>query len=479
MLRCCYYLLGIICLLGIGLSGTAAGRIGGEGEAATALVQDSGYLVVRNIIIIGNKKTRTSIILREISTVPGDTIYLNDLAETLEERRKQLLNTSLFLNVTANVKNWDGNSADLVFEVWERWYTFAFPIFKLADRNFNQWWVEKGHKFNRINLGVKGTQENLTGRNDGLDATLQFGYTQKISLAYNLPYIDKSFRHGLGILFSYSRNREVNDSTGNNKQQFFRKDDEYLRQAYVIGLRYSYRKAINGRHQVFLNYNYEKVADSVAIINPNYLGKGRTSVRFLDLAYRFTYIKADSWIYPLKGVSMMAEAAKRGIGPLSDIDDIRFRLNFTKYWQVHRKTYLALGMRGQVKFSDEQPYINQQALGYSDDYLRGLEYYVVDGTSFAILKSTLRQELVSFKIKLPIVPKKFNTVPFRILAKTYGDAGYAYSKFPGNGFLNNRFLYTGGVGIDIVSFYDTCLRIEYSVNQLGQKGLFLHTSVDM
>ncbi|RBL93766.1 POTRA domain-containing protein [Chitinophaga flava] len=477
MLRCCYYLLGYLCLLGIVLPGAAKSRIEEKSRAA-ALAQDSGYLVVRNIIIIGNKKTRTSIIQREISTVPGDTIYLNNLAETLEERRKQILNTSLFLNATANVKNWDGNSADLVFEVWERWYTFAFPIFKLADRNFNQWWVEKGHNFNRVNWGVKGTQENLTGRNDGLDATLQFGYTQRISLQYNLPYIDKGFRHGLGILFSYSRNREVNDSTSNNKQQFFRKD-EFLRQVYTVGIRYSYRKAINTRHQVFLNYNYEKVADSVAIINPNYLGKGRTSVRFLDLIYRVTYIRADSWVYPLKGVSIMGEAAKRGIGPLSDIDDIRFRLNASRYWQLKPRTFLSLGMRGQVKFSDEQPYMNQQALGYADDYLRGLEYYVVDGTSFAILKSTLRQEILAFKLKLPIVPRKFNTVPFRIFAKTFADGGYAYNKFPGNSFLNNRFLYTGGIGLDIVSFYDTCLRIEYSVNQLGQKGLFLHTSVDM
>ncbi|MGF6845108.1 outer membrane protein assembly factor BamA [Chitinophaga sp. W3I9] len=470
MLRCCYYLLALVCLFGMVIPENA------EGQSAPAT--DTNYLVVRNILVSGNKKTRTSIILREISTVPGDTIYLRDLSNTLEERRKQLLNTSLFLNVTANVKNWTGNEADVVFEVWERWYTFAYPIFKLADRNFNQWWVEKNHSLSRINLGVSGTQENLTGRNDALNAALQFGYTQRFALQYNIPYIDKRFRHGLGIIASYNRNREVNDSTSNNKQQFFRKDD-FLRQVYMIGLNYSYRKAINTRHQVFVNYNYEKVADSVAIINPNYLGKGRTNVRYIDITYRLTYIKADSWVYPLKGFRLLAEVGKKGIGPLNDVDDVHFRLNMAKYWQLRPKTYAALGIRSAAKLSNEQPYINQQALGYRDDYLRGLEYYVIDGTSFAILKSTLRQELLSFKVKLPIVPKKFNTVPVRIFAKAFGDAGYAYNKFPGNSFLNNRFLYTGGIGLDIVSFYDTCLRIEYSFNQLGQKGLFLHTSVDM
>jgi outer membrane protein assembly factor BamA len=470
MLRCCYYLLALICLLGIVIPENA------EGQSVPAM--DTNYLVVRNILVSGNKKTRTSIILREISTVPGDTIYLRDLSAILEERRKQLLNTSLFLNVTANVKNWTGNEADLVFEVWERWYTFAYPIFKLADRNFNQWWVEKNHSLSRINLGVSGTQENLTGRNDALNAALQFGYTQRFALQYNIPYIDKRFRHGLGIIASYNRNREVNDSTSDNKQQFFRKDD-FLRQVYTIGLNYSYRRAINTRHQVFVNYNYEKVADSVAIINPNYLGKGRTNARFIDITYRLTYIKADSWVYPLKGFRLLAEVGKKGIGSLNDVDDVHCRLNMAKYWQLRPKTFAALGIRSAAKLSNEQPYINQQALGYRDDYLRGLEYYVIDGTSFAILKSTLRQELISFKVKLPIVPKKFNTVPVRIFAKAFGDAGYAYNKFPGNSFLNNRFLYTGGIGLDIVSFYDTCLRIEYSFNQLGQKGLFLHTSVDM
>lgn len=481
MYRFCY-LLGIVCLHVLLLPCRAQQGLIPARTAETAAapsLQDSGYLVVRNVIITGNKKTRTSVILRELSTVPGDTIHYKDLAETLEERRKQLLNTSLFLNVTANVNNWEGVYADVVFEVWERWYTFAVPIFKLADRNFNQWWVEQGKSLDRVNLGVKAFQDNLTGRKDDISTQIQFGYTQQFVLSYNLPYIDKSFRHGLGIALSYSRNREINDSTSLNKQQFFRQRDEFVRQLYSFGISYSYRRAINTRHQVFLTYVYEKVSDSVVLLNPNYLGKGRTGAAYLDLLYRVTYIKADSWIYPLKGISWQGEVQRQGIPPFNDISAWKFRGKITRYWELFPKTYGALGLRGQVRFPADQPYVNQRAIGYQDDYLRGLEYYVVDGTSFFILKSNLKRELVSFKVKLPIVPKKFNTVPVRLLAKIYGDAGYAYTKFPGNGFLNNRLLYTGGIGLDIVSFYDTCFRIEYSVNQLGQKGLFLHTKLDM
>lgn len=443
-----------------------------------AQVADSNYLVVRQVIVQGNKRTRTSIILRELPVKPGDTIVLSQLGETLESNRKQLLNTSLFLNATANVKNWNGHEADVVFEVWERWYLIAFPVFKLADRNFNQWWVEQGASLKRVNVGVKAFQDNLTGRNDELSTDITIGYTQKFLLAYNLPYIDKRFRHGLGITGSYSRNREINYISDGNKQQFFRQDD-FLRRQFMLGLTYSYRRAIATRHQVLLTYNYEAVNDSVVYYNPDYLGNARKDIRYLELAYRFNYIQADSWQYPLKGIRIQAEASKAGIGGLSGLDFVKLRVHAVKYWELAKKTYGALGVTGQAKFPENQPYIGMRAMGYSDDYLRGLEYYVVDGTSYFIFKSTLRRELLNFKMNLPIVPKKFSNLPIRVLAKAYGDMGYAYTKLTRNGILNNRMLYTGGVGVDVVTFYDTSIRFEYSINQLGEKGLFLHAKLDM
>jgi hypothetical protein len=35
-------------------------------------------------------------------------------------------------------------------------------------------------------------------------------------------------------------------------------------------------------------------------------------------------------------------------------------------------------------------------------------------------------------------------------------------------------MYAGGVGIDILLFYDLLFRFEYSVNRFGENGLFLH-----
>jgi hypothetical protein len=122
-----------------------------------------------------------------------------------------------------------------------------------------------------------------------------------------------------------------------------------------------------------------------------------------------------------------------------------------------------------------QAYINQRGLGYGDSYLRGMEYLVIDGVATGLIKTTLKKKMVEFNIPIPFKLKSLSYIPFTIFAKTYGDLGYAFNKKEFASLLNNRLLYSGGFGIDILTFYDVNLRLEYSFNQLNQKGLFLHT----
>jgi hypothetical protein len=132
-----------------------------------------------------------------------------------------------------------------------------------------------------------------------------------------------------------------------------------------------------------------------------------------------------------------------------------------------------------LKLPFNQPFYNQTLFGYGNFYLRGLEKYVIDGEGgFAIRNSFLR-EIVEFSLPANIPFLGLYHIPFRIMAKAYSDLGYIYNSdpLPGN-FLTNRFLYTEGVGVDIVTSYDFVFRIEYSFNQLGQNGLFLHIHND-
>ena len=40
--------------------------------------------------------------------------------------------------------------------------------------------------------------------------------------------------------------------------------------------------------------------------------------------------------------------------------------------------------------------------------------------------------------------------------------------------LTNTLLFGRGIGIDYITYYDKLLRIEYGINRLGEKGIFLH-----
>jgi hypothetical protein len=146
----------------------------------------------------------------------------------------------------------------------------------------------------------------------------------------------------------------------------------------------------------------------------------------------------------------------------------------TRAWRLADKTYFAWQGFGMIRLPFDQPFINQRMLGYGDLYVRGLEKYVIDGVAASLSRQTLRYELFNFSVPTFLKSRTHNEVPFRIYPKVFFDYGYVYNKYFTNNSLVNRPLYSAGFGIDIVSFYDFILRLDYSFNQLGQNGLFLH-----
>jgi hypothetical protein len=149
-----------------------------------------------------------------------------------------------------------------------------------------------------------------------------------------------------------------------------------------------------------------------------------------------------------------------------------------KGWKLGKKNYFGWQGFATVKFPFEQPFINQRLFGYSDFYLRGLEKYVIDGVAGFLSRQSLRHELIRFNIPTYLKSRSHDHIPIRLYARIFGDMGYSYIKNELANSLNNRMLYSAGFGIDLVSFYDFILRVDYSFNQLGQNGLFLHVKGD-
>ena len=161
-------------------------------------------LTIVKINLSGNQRTKSFIVLRELPFHAGDSLVEIELQKQLTLAKQQLLNTSLFVDVNVYVSIRIDHSLVINVDVKERWYLFPLPYFRLVDRNFNQWWVEQNRSLERVNYGIKFTQNNFTGRNDNLDIWLITGYTNQITLRYNLPFIDKKLKSGINVGFNSS-----------------------------------------------------------------------------------------------------------------------------------------------------------------------------------------------------------------------------------------------------------------------------------
>src|SRR6266496_4548382 len=69
------------------------------GDEEKKLDNSIAPFTIRNIIITGNKKTKSSVILRELPFKPADQFPLQQLVAKFDDARRQLMNTTLFHEV--------------------------------------------------------------------------------------------------------------------------------------------------------------------------------------------------------------------------------------------------------------------------------------------------------------------------------------------------------------------------------------------
>ncbi len=430
------------------------------------------YTTIEQINIYGNKQTRRNIILREMSIEEGQVVPVDSLGALIEKNRLRLATVGLFTDINIVI---DTVAQDRI--IWnvhlkERWYYIPELAFQLADRNFNVWWTEQNRDIRRTIIGLTLSNKNFRGRLENLSVTGQIGYTQKFYIDYSKPYIDKKQRHGLGISFGFAESQETFYTTDSNKLKFVKKQDEYIMRQYEGAIAYTYRPGYAARHMLRLSYKYFKADDTVLMLKPNYYEDGSNALKMFEFTYRYELNKTDNWNYPLKGTKLIAQLFVR-VGLQGMKQQVFGTLEAGQFSNPWPKWYTSVIFRGRLTTPERQPYVLQSALGTKYDYVRGYEYYVIDGAQFGVLRANFKRELLNITIKripIGILP----VIPLRIYPKIFADVGYVNNRFAGNSFLNNRALYSAGVGVDVFTAYDVKIRAEYAWNHLGQKGLFLH-----
>lgn len=443
-------------------------------------------VTIRQIVVEGNKKTRRDVILREMNFAPGDTVLKGRLSAKIKENELLLLNTGLFTSVKIFFKNWIGatDEIDLQITVKENWYIYPIPIFELADRNFNVWWVEQNRSLARTNYGVAFAHTNLTGRRDKFEIVSKFGYTRNFSLKYDLPYLTANKKIGAIFDIAYFQNKEVNYLTDGNKQVFFNQDDRFVYQRFRLKTGLSFRPKIRALHELELRYHQNKLMEVIAEeLNPDFFLEGRDFQRFFSLTYKYSFDFRDRRYYPLNGFYFSGEIEKAGLGIMGDRNALEINLRYDKYISINSKFSLALQQK--AKFSlirNQQPYNDNRALGFNSNSLRGYELYIVDGLDMGIFKTSLRFELlnkaVTFGKIMPI--EAFKYMPIKMYLTINNDLGIVNDPFfDANNSFNNRLLWGKGIGLDFVLFYDKVISLEYSFNHINEKGLFIHLNLNV
>ena len=449
-----------------------------------SLIGQSTYVIVDDILIIGNKKTKNYIIKRELTFAEGDTLPIIELAEAIPQSERNLLNTQLFNTVSINIIDWNTQESRVVIEiqVGEAWYIFPAPIFELADRNFNVWWVEQHRALNRINLGLRLKYRNFTGNADELKTTFQFGYTQKYEINYLYPYINNKLTLGIEGNLLYAQNRELAYQSIDNKLVFHRDDDELLFQRFRAKLGLKYRPNIFATHVFRIEHHRNNVSATVPNrLNPEFFGAGRSNLQFHVLEYEFEYDEHDLRIYPQDGFAIRTKIRRQGILPGDDVQNWVFRLEGDQYFRF--SPYVSLGTYGLGQLTtnlDQLNYFQYRALGYDNDYVRGYEYYVVDGRSFALWKNKLKWMIFNRDLDMarwtPF--KAMKAMPARLYLTTGFDLGYVEDPlFSEKNPLTNQWLCGQTVGLDLMVYNNLVYTVELSRNHLNEYGVYLHFNV--
>ncbi|WP_296620569.1 BamA/TamA family outer membrane protein [Marivirga sp.] len=450
-------------------------------------------LFIESIEIRGNKKTKKRIITREIDLQSNVSYPFKELKDLIKLDENKIFNTGLFNSVRAELEFIEGskNHIKIIFFVEERWYIWPSVIFKLADRNFSDWLFNQNAATDRFEYGFKFDQFNVRGLNERLSAMAQFGFKRRFSFGYNIPYLNKNQTFGMGLVFSFSELDQIDYTNVGNKRLFIDADsifgDDNERQiisnSLTSNLFFNYRESYYNTHTMRLTYSRTTILKEILQFNEDYLGpNGDLEQDFLSLTYIFRRDFRDRNNYPLKGFLIDGRLSKIGLGIFRDIDQGSIQTLLACYKPLKYNFNIASSFTGYTSYPRFQPYNNMRGLGFANNLLKGYELYVIQGQHYAMNKTELKKRLFSIEANLGrMMPlKQFRKVPIAAYFKVFFDHGYVQNNLPESSnttvspLLSNRYIYSYGAGLDIVTYYDAVLRLEYSINALNEPGFFIN-----
>ncbi|MCX6281806.1 MAG: BamA/TamA family outer membrane protein [Bacteroidetes bacterium] len=440
------------------------------------------YVVAGNVSISGNRITHQKIIRRELKFKEGDTLSKAHLPELLAHAKENVFNTRLFNFVTLDTTiDRRTNRMNLHISVIERWYVWPIPYLQLSDQNINAWL--QTWDWSKLTYGIDFTFYNVRGRNETLKIITHFGFNQKFGFTYKIPYINRKQTLGLGFGADIDLNHQVAVNTQDNQPYYFNSTGDYPKQlTYAFG-DLLLRPNIYVVHTIRLAYSHYYFQDTVLHV-PGFSLTFSNNQDFATLWYQYKNDHRDVQYYPLHGWYFDLEFNHSM--PFSLAHNSYIKSMFRRYFGLGGRWYYALSMLGKLSLESQQPYYLQRGLGYSREFVRGYEFYVVDGQHYLLFKNNIKFAIIPERVtKLNFISTtKFNTIPLALYVNLFADMGYVYAYrqqayglndvyIPFNS-LQNSFMMGYGLGLDFTTYYDVVISLEASMNLMGKPGIYIH-----
>lgn len=399
--------------------------------------RSSNEIIISEIRIIGNQKTKKETILKELNFDLSKPISSDEL-KFFENR---ILSLGLFNDVKFFISEENEKSVLLIF-VQEAWYIWPLPFIDIADRDWKK--LTYG-----LNLGI----QNLTGRNESLNTGFSLGYDPKFYLNYFNPNI--SYENNLLFRINTSIQKRKNRSVNSIKINGQNYDEKYFN--FEIGL---------GKRLNIFNLIYSSISFEYLQVD-EYFPQRTVSIsgidRAISLQLNYSYDSRDFSAYPKSGSNFNLAYRKVGFGE-SEVDFNVISIETKKIFSL-KGPVLYLRNYSRILSGPSLPFYANSFLGYRER-LRGYFNDIFESNSMTLNNIELRYPLLEkflLEFDLPVVPKELLNYNFSVDIHFFFDNALMFDK---NQRLNTSKAINGfGFGFSFLFLPYRSLNLELAWNQ--------------
>lgn len=396
--------------------------------------------IVDTIIVAGNAKTESYVILDEMTLKPGSLVT----AEAIQFDRNRIYSLGLFTSVDMFYDSLDTQRLVLV-EVHERWYIIPIPILGARDGDPD-----------KLFYGAGILHNNFRGRNQKLYGSAVFGFDPAFSFSFIDPLFDRQNNLYVGFSLSTSnvRNRSLVESalTGDF-------DERHFEISGTIGKRLSLFEAAG-------------MDGGIHYVKTSLYRQGRTASPngvdvYLYLTAQYAYDSRDLREYATRGTFLQLFYTKNGFGE-SDVDFSRFGVDARQY--IPLRGPLSFALRGHATMLSGT-LIPTYARGYfgSGERIRGYYKTIWEGENLMGGTAELRCALFDTRTflfsSLPL-PPEFSVWRFGMSLALFAETGLAW--YRQDKLRMESFVSGFGAGLHFLLPYGYVLRTEYALSDEGQ-----------